>query len=181
MEISPGGPGHDVLSSFSSAFIVAGGSGITFGLSAVDEIIREAERYHAKTKIIHLIWVVQDPSSLFHLLPALQSFLDRVARLRTIDVTISVHYTRAIPLALSETLQTGVALPANLNLYPGRPKLPELLDQFMDKTEKLEDILHGTVVGCCGPESLSKGVRRAERGISGRKRDAVGGVEVVEE
>lgn len=56
-----GGPGHDVFSSFSGAVVVVGGSGITFGLSAVDEIIREAELFRAKTRLIHLIWIVQDP------------------------------------------------------------------------------------------------------------------------
>lgn len=60
-----GGPGHDVLSSFTGAFIVAGGSGITFGLSAVEEMIREAERNRAVIDLIRLVWVVQDPCKSF--------------------------------------------------------------------------------------------------------------------
>ena len=60
-DLRKGGPGHDVFSSFSGAVVVVGGSGITFGLSAVDEIIREAELFRAKTRLIHLVWIVQDP------------------------------------------------------------------------------------------------------------------------
>lgn len=62
--IPVGGPGHDVLSSFTSAFMVLGGSGITFGLSTIDELIREAENSVGKTRLIELVWVIQDPSKL---------------------------------------------------------------------------------------------------------------------
>ncbi|KIO24635.1 hypothetical protein M407DRAFT_212299 [Tulasnella calospora MUT 4182] len=179
-----GGPGHDVLSSFSSAFIVAGGSGITFGLSSVDEIIREAEKGLAKTKLIEFIWVIQDPASLLHMMLVLQTFVNRVARLPTLDIKIDVFYTRAMSGNIPETLNNGFNLPANVTLSPGRPKFDAMLDHFVDRTRQLPEGpegLHGTVVGCCGPESLCHSVKRAELSIKGRKRDAVGGIEVVEE
>ncbi|KAG8950754.1 hypothetical protein FRC04_007173 [Tulasnella sp. 424] len=179
-----GGPGHDVLSSFSSAFIVAGGSGITFGLSSVDEIIREAEKGLAKTRMIEFIWVIQDPSSLLHMMLVLQTFLDRVARLPTLGIKIDVFYTRAMPGNISHTLNNGINLPENVTLSPGRPKLDVMLDHFVDITRQLPEGtegLRGTVVGCCGPASLCQSVKRAELSIKGKKREAVGGIEVVEE
>ncbi|KAG8988981.1 hypothetical protein FRB90_002460 [Tulasnella sp. 427] len=179
-----GGPGHDVLSSFSSAFIVTGGSGITFGLSSVDEIIREAEKGLAKTRLIEFIWVIQDPSSLLHMMLVLQTFLDRVARLSTLEIKINVFYTRAIPENIAQTLTGGMTLPENVTLTPGRPKFDAILDHFVDRTRQVPEGpqgLNGTVVGCCGPVSLCESVKHAELSIKGRKRDAVGGIEMVEE
>lgn len=68
-------------------------------------------------------------------------------------------------------------------MHPGRPQLANLLSEMVDQTKALRgaDELRGLVVGTCGPASLTASVRQAERGISGKNRDAVGGVEVVEE
>lgn len=38
-----GGPGHTIVPSFSSALIVVGGSGITYGLSTVQDLINKGE------------------------------------------------------------------------------------------------------------------------------------------
>lgn len=179
-----GGPGHDVFSSFSSALIIAGGSGITFGLSSVDEIIREAEAGLAKTRLVKFVWIIQDPACLVHMMLVLQTIINRAARLRNLKVNIDIFYTRAIPSSMAQTLENASNLPENVTLSPGRPKLGNLLEGFIDKTKELEENsnnLHGTVVGCCGPASLGESVKRATMSISGSKRLAVGGVELVEE
>lgn len=56
-----GHEGHATMASFTSAFVFVGGSGITYGLSCVGELIRDSEALQARTRLIHLVWVVQDP------------------------------------------------------------------------------------------------------------------------
>ncbi|EEB97970.1 hypothetical protein MPER_02608 [Moniliophthora perniciosa FA553] len=112
-----GGPGHRMFASFSAAVFVVGGSGITFALSSIQQLIQQDLEGQSRVKYIHLVWTVQDPS----LLPQFQSMVQQsvFAPLR-----ISVFYTRA---------QTG-KFPFKddfftrsmwITLSPGRPKLDE--------------------------------------------------------
>lgn len=55
-----GGPGSAIPTSFSSALVVAGGSGITFGTSTTEELIVAAETGSVRTKYVELVWVVQE-------------------------------------------------------------------------------------------------------------------------
>ncbi|KAG8895462.1 hypothetical protein FRB99_000574 [Tulasnella sp. 403] len=180
-----GGPGHDVFSTFSAAFIVVGGSGVTFGLSTVDEILRESERGYAKTRFVHVVWIVQSPTSLMHMNDVFQSFLAR-SRLLSINLNITVYYTRAIPHDLSSALSSpasekGFQFPTNIELVPGRPRLDQVLNTFLEKVSGVEEKLDGVVVGVCGPESLRDAMRKVERSVKGSVRKTVGGVELVEE
>ena len=56
-----GGPGHRVFSSFSAAVVVAGGSGITFALSVIQDLIQKDLNAGSRVKILELIWIIQDP------------------------------------------------------------------------------------------------------------------------
>jgi cellobiose-specific phosphotransferase system component IIC len=55
-----GGPGHTVFSSFSAAVLVAGGSGITFALSIIHDLIQKDLEKESRVKVIELIWIIQD-------------------------------------------------------------------------------------------------------------------------
>ena len=59
-----GGPGHRVFSSFSGAVVVAGGSGITFALSVIQDLIQKDLNSESRVKVLELIWIVQDPGTL---------------------------------------------------------------------------------------------------------------------
>lgn len=203
-----GGPtGHAVLSSFSSAFVLVGGSGITYGLSCVGELIRDSEALQARTRLIHLIWVVQDPgeyqndslhlclhtsahepiplpAALFPILPTLTSFLDRTSYMPTLSVHISVHYTRASPSAFSPR---SASLPKSkhLEVRPGRPDVAGLLSGFVEKTNALargRAGMSGVAVLSCGPKGLTEQVKAAAAGgLSADARSGVGGVEFIDE
>lgn len=61
-----GGPGNTVLSSFSGAVFLVGGSGITFALTAVREILQHAAERAARhpdgesgTGTVEIVWTVQ--------------------------------------------------------------------------------------------------------------------------
>jgi ferric-chelate reductase len=56
-----GGPGHRVFSSFSAAVVVAGGSGITFALSVIQDLIQKDLNAESRVKFLELIWIIQDP------------------------------------------------------------------------------------------------------------------------
>ena len=49
-----------VMSSYSSVLLVAGGSGITFGLSAAEELVQGVLAGKSAVKFIELVWVTQD-------------------------------------------------------------------------------------------------------------------------
>lgn len=58
---SAGGPGHAVISSFSGAMIVAGGSGITYALSTVEDLLESRAAGAGRTRVVELVWSVQNP------------------------------------------------------------------------------------------------------------------------
>jgi predicted ferric reductase len=57
-----GGVGHTMMDGFSGAFFVAGGSGITFALASMQELIQKDIAGKSRVKAIQLLWSVQDPS-----------------------------------------------------------------------------------------------------------------------
>jgi len=179
-----GGPGHTMYASYTSSFIVVGGSGITYGLSIVDELIRDNDKMQSRTRLIHLVWVVQDPSAVLPFLSTLTSFLDHVAYLPTISLKLTIHYTRAVSPSFSQQLKAIGGFPRHVKLEAGRPNLSEMLEAFVQKTDTLsrgKTGLSGVMVGVCGPKALADDVRKAERSISRQLRNSVGGVEVDEE
>jgi hypothetical protein len=56
-----GGPGYTVYASYSAAIFFCGGSGISFGLSTVQELVQRDLERTSRVKFIELIWCVQDP------------------------------------------------------------------------------------------------------------------------
>jgi len=181
-----GGPGHAVISSFSSAFVVVGGSGITFGLACVEEMIRDTEALQSRVRMIHLVWVVQDPSSLIPLLRNLTAFLNRTTYTPTISLKISIHYTRAASASFSKKLKDMDihTLPKHMHVRPGRPQVSEYLSAFVDTTDTIargRSGLTGVAVLACGPAGLTDDVRAAVAGISAEAKNSVGGIEFIEE
>lgn len=55
-----GGPGNAMFDSFSGAMFVAGGSGITYALVAVQDLIHKDIAGRSRVKVIELVWAVQD-------------------------------------------------------------------------------------------------------------------------
>lgn len=55
-----GGLGHMVVSGYSAAVIVCGGSGISFGLSTSEELLQQIRESASRTRFIDLVWVIQD-------------------------------------------------------------------------------------------------------------------------
>jgi ferric-chelate reductase len=55
-----GGTGNAIVSSFSSSLIVVAGSGVTFALATIRDLIKNGTRGSSRVRILELVWVVQD-------------------------------------------------------------------------------------------------------------------------
>ncbi|EGN94416.1 hypothetical protein SERLA73DRAFT_114632 [Serpula lacrymans var. lacrymans S7.3] len=175
-----GGPGHSVFASYSAAIFVVGGSGITFALAALQDLLQRDAEGASRVKIIEVIWSVQDPSSLTPLIPQLTALIQQsvYAPLR-----ISVHYTRA---SASPELNKEF-LPPGLSLSAGRPKTAKVLDAVISQAVsygsgvKASMDITGVVVAVCGPVGLGDEVSGIIAQVDAGRRWAVGGIELHEE
>lgn len=183
-----GGPGHAILPSFSGAMFVAGGSGITFGISAVQDLMKKDLEEKSRIRAMELVWCIQDPTALTPLVP-LFSTLVAQSQESYADLKISVFYTRAP--SKPEVLKTFRHLPPGLTLSPARPKLPNILQGVVNRSSALFSQgrerkrggggLTGVIVGVCGPSGLGDEVRKAVAGFDPESRKRCGGIELHEE
>ncbi|KAH9944662.1 iron reductase [Amylocystis lapponica] len=180
-----GGPGHSVLASFSGAMFVAGGSGITYALGSVRDLMYRAAQGKTSVKVVELIWSVPDPASLAPLLPLFTSLLADSEHSST-RLRIAVFYTRAP--SSPEAFAAVQALPPGLTLSAGRPKLGKILEGVVDHISSLDGggresvgPLTGVVAGVCGPLALGEELAKAVRGVSAARANAVGGIELHKE
>ncbi|KAH9944663.1 iron reductase [Amylocystis lapponica] len=180
-----GGPGHSIISSFSGAMFVAGGSGITYALGAVRELMQRASEGRTRVKVIELVWSIPDPASLAPLLPLFTNLLKESEESYTM-LRISVSYTRAP--SSPEAFAAVRALPPGLTLSAGRPKLGKILESVVDHTSspygggrEILGPLTGIVAGVCGPLSLGEELAKAVRNIPSERAKTVGGIELHEE
>lgn len=171
-----GGIGHTMMDTFSGALFVAGGSGITFALASIQELIQKDVAGRSNVKVIELVWCVQNAGSMMTMLPTFSSLIQQAPYT---NVRISVYYTRS-SMGTDPNKLYGY-LPPNIVLTPGRPRIPAVLDNLIDHTTTTVSKPSGFLVGVCGPVSLGEQVRSAVGKISSGRREAVGGVELCEE
>jgi len=177
-----GGPGHTVFSSFSAAVVVAGGSGITFALSVIQDLIQKDLEKESRVKVIELIWIIQDSVSLTALLPTLSLLIEQSIYT---PLSIKVFYTRA-PTGKS-CFGPETYFRPGLTLAPGRPRFSKVLDGVVSRAVGLssgvkdEEGITGMVVAVCGPTGLADDVVEAVNGVEAIRRDQVGGIEIHEE
>ncbi|KAL1671523.1 ferric reductase like transmembrane component-domain-containing protein [Schizophyllum commune] len=176
-----GGPGDSIFSSYSAALFVCGGSGITFGLSAMDDLLQKDAAGESRLKIIDLIWIVQDIGAIAPLLPELTALLHSA---RHATVNISIHYTRVSAAGAAAIHEATI--PRGMHIHVGRPHTKHALDNIITNTvygagERNTEPHCGVLVGVCGPVALADDVRKTVSWIDPKKRDLVGGVEVHEE
>ncbi|KAI0699734.1 iron reductase [Cerioporus squamosus] len=169
-----GGPGYTIPSSFFGAVFFAGGSGISYGLSGVQELLEQAKSGLGNVCYVDLVWSVHHPDCVRPIFPLLSTLLAE-SKSAGVALSISVFYTRAVTVHHSFD---DLKLPTGLSLAPGRPDVYSVL---------IGSTQHGTArrgvfVGVCGPSSLGDSVREAigavnEEGLS----DLVGGFHLHEE
>ena len=57
------GPGHAIYASYSAVVMMVGGSGITFALSIIQDLVQKDLQAQSRVKVIDLVWMVQNPGS----------------------------------------------------------------------------------------------------------------------
>ncbi|KAG6902432.1 hypothetical protein C0995_016611 [Termitomyces sp. Mi166 len=176
-----GGPCHAIFASYSASVFIVGGSGITFALSSIQDLIREDLAGRSRVKSITLIWSIQDPSSLRPILPRLMSMIQESVYT---PIHIAVHYTRA---CLGGTKPRPPVAHPQLTLSSGRPQILKSLETALARAVSLvedardERRVSGMLVGVCGPVGLGDDVSKAVAAIDPSRRDQVGGIEIHEE
>ncbi|TFK70004.1 hypothetical protein BDN72DRAFT_572361 [Pluteus cervinus] len=177
-----GGPGHAIFASYSAAIFITGGSGITFAMAAIQELIREGAKGRSNTKVVELVWVVQDPGSISPLLPTLSALVKQRAHT---SIRLSIHYTRALTRKVSLTQEE---LPSRLSIKPGRPDMVKAIDLVISRRLEIQarrqggaGRLNGLLVGVCGPASLGDAVVEAIGGLEPPRKNQIGGIELHEE
>lgn len=185
-----GGPGRMLFASFSAAVVVVAGSGITFGLSMIQDLIEKDVKGESRVKYVELVWVTADASSVAPLVPVFTSLIQQSIYS---PLRISIHYTRATTSKLpfnsphSDNPHYPISLHPSLTLTPGRPRVGRAIDSAIAKavslgSEQKEALgITGLAVGVCGPRSLADEVVKAVAAVDPARRDQVGGIEIHEE
>jgi ferric-chelate reductase len=66
-DLSTGGVGNTIIPSYSGAMFVVGGGGVTFALSAVQDLVRSGNLSNVTD--IDIIWCIADPGLFVSFLP----------------------------------------------------------------------------------------------------------------
>ncbi|KAF9239987.1 ferric reductase like transmembrane component-domain-containing protein [Melanogaster broomeanus] len=125
---------------YSGAMFVVGGSGVTFALSAVQDLVQSG--YASNVKTIDVIWSIPDPTSLIPMIPL---FTSLISASNAAQFRVSVFYTGAIAKGVE-----GMYLPPGITLTAGRPRLGRLLGSLVTATAT-NGGASGVFVGVCGP------------------------------
>ncbi|KAI6032650.1 ferric reductase like transmembrane component-domain-containing protein [Pisolithus orientalis] len=165
-----GGVGNTIMSSYSGALVIAGGIGITFALSAVQELVRSGN--DTSVRVIDIVWSIPDVASLT---PMIALFTSLIEQRMEVCLRVSVFYTRALKGSSQPTY-----LPPGVTLTPGRPKIAKFLNDVVTSTQSGGGAT-GVFVGVCGPPALARDVAVAVRNIDVHQKRMVGGIELHEE
>lgn len=142
--------GREFQLSYSAAMLMCGGSGISFGLSELQDIQQKLLNEHSSIKNVTLIWIVTNPSKLLSIslldvklafpecLEPLVGWCHDIICLKGLSIHIRVFYT--------PTTQRNVQLSekhreSRLSLSPGRPPMRKLFNSVLSPMEKKQEPL----------------------------------------
>jgi len=185
-----GGPGDCMFASYSAVVVVVGGSGITYGLSIIKDLVQKDLLGQSRVKTLEVIWVVQDAASLLPLISVLTSLIRQSSPTTNTQsytsLKISVYYTRA-PIGQFPFPDDYFApFHPKLTLSPGRPKIGKVIEGAMGRVIRVaaatkDEQNSGVAVTVCGPTEMADEVHAEVAKLDERRRDRVGGVEIIEE
>ncbi|KAG2099236.1 iron reductase [Suillus discolor] len=163
------------LGLYESAFLIAGGSGVTFTLGLLDDIVGRCVRLGRsqgeRTRRIEFTWCIRSFGQIEWFAPMLIDIATAASN-STIDLHISIFITcsqACDPEAVHHIPNSIVALsrPAVHNLlrdfisFPSSCEKEDSTDMQCDESHKLMGLGGGVAVCASGPESLTRDVRNA--------------------
>ena len=96
------------------------------------------------------------------------------------ELSVSVFYTKALPLRPADAPDPLEALHQSIEVLPGRPSFSLQLKNVIEHTMLVTNPT-GIIVGVCGPEGLSASVKASTDAVDRHRRNTVGGIEIHEE
>ena len=162
------------MEDFAEVLIVAGGSGVTFLLGTIEEVLRVRERGTGPSNIT-AVWAVGNGVSVESLLPTF-TYLQNRAKGSGVVLKFNLFVTRSSAPSTEE-------LPSGTQITLARPKIVHLVHQALDadgidaKERSGVTPLGPLAVIACGPEALVAETRNAVAGLGISDRVRRGGVE----
>ncbi|BEJ12085.1 hypothetical protein CspHIS471_0205450 [Cutaneotrichosporon sp. HIS471] len=159
------------LSAYESALVVAGGSGVTFLLGAIEEIFTWRQKGQGPSKVV-AAWVVRDLSTIEAIAPTMTRLHELALSLDT-DLSYALYLTD--PPA---TLPPALSLVPSATLTPCRPDVSQLVRDALPSSVSLGNDKPGggLAVIAAGPEGIVTEARNAVAGISVSERVRAGGI-----
>lgn len=209
MILLEGGPGYTLYTAYSGVMLVAGGSGISYVMGVLQDILRKHAAGHSNLRVVEVVWCIADPGkwrlrlfrtpaelttdvpdSLYSLLPVLTPLMQpRPSPHGTLSFRFSVHWTRASALTPQVLRMT---LPPGMYLHVGRPNIRATLQGVIEDVREAystatsccrcrSESPRGIAIGSCGPTSLIDDAVGAANKVSWADWIDIGGVESIEE
>ncbi|KAH8923335.1 hypothetical protein BT69DRAFT_1333932 [Atractiella rhizophila] len=152
-----------------SVLIAVGGSGISFGVSVLEDLVHQIERGAARTRNVVFVWTVKHQS-------AIAWVQDRLSGLGQIAKT-SAHLDLKIEIYVTGPTNAPYATLECANIYSSRPNLDKILNELVSDTI-YPDIPRsgGVLVAVCGPQGLVSGAKYAVRSVNKGRFLKAGGV-----
>ncbi|ODN90700.1 hypothetical protein L198_06016 [Cryptococcus wingfieldii CBS 7118] len=131
----PYGPRNEVRE-YDGVLIFAGGSGISFGVATLLQIIRDAKKGKSRVKHVTIVWMVTSRLHLDWITPLLSPHLKNLPP--SLNVTLKIHITRP-PIPLSSPCPSALPPPALRTSTLSNPS------EHLHAQTELEDYLHRRV------------------------------------
>ncbi|KAH9075008.1 hypothetical protein EDB83DRAFT_1887989 [Lactarius deliciosus] len=185
------GPGYTLYTAYSGVVLVAGGSGISYVMGVLDDILQKHASGNSNLRVIEVVWSVADSDSLYSLLPELAPLMQpRASPRAALSLRFSVHWTRTSALRPAPPVPY-TALPPGMYLRAGRPDIHATLQSAIARVGEAYSTTacrkcgtgspSGIVIGSCGPTALIDDAARAVAHVSWADWIDIGGVESIEE
>lgn len=177
----PYGGSHTRLAEFETVMLVAGGSGITYVLSVLSDLVASSMTSRCPTRRVKVVYVVRELSSAAHFVPLLGELVV-LARTRTASLRLEVDFYHTGSDSSGNSEAGPLDGLKNVCFRQGRPELSLLLSMFLHESKpmKLKEgrIGGGAVVAVCGPRHLIAAARNAATSVEGQLAYAVGGIAI---
>ncbi|KAI0356232.1 hypothetical protein OH77DRAFT_1401654 [Trametes cingulata] len=142
------------LKMYDRVLLLGGGSGVTFVIPLLLDIMQKYNEGRVKCRKVHLVWAVRTTDGLTWFDDVLTGAVK--AAPEGLSVTVSYYVTDVTlsPDDASSKSEKSALSEGALTKYNGRPVLPEIVKEFCDE--------EGTVaVATCGPDSFNLDVGNA--------------------
>ncbi|WVQ81040.1 hypothetical protein IAT38_003147 [Cryptococcus sp. DSM 104549] len=168
-----GGPCSLVFSSYSSVMLITGGSGVTFALAVLEDLIHKSFKGHTRARTVHFVWICKTYDDAAPLIPHLTDLLSRAS---------STYLTPKITLFLTRGNASTTSFARGIDVYTCRPDICEFVDAVVNRT-RVEVLsggvnMSGLVIGTSGPVRLVEETKKAARKIPWKAKRDIGGVTV---